>query len=121
MVLKDSFSGFCRTVMIGNIAPGSGSCENTLNTLRYADRVKGLKKGGNQEILSKEDRLTRELMLPRNKIKQIIVDNEEDESNPGQRVVSNNSSHAYGNNFNVGYLHPNNPSYVKKAKYILKD
>lgn len=107
--------------MIGNIAPGSGSCENTLNTLRYADRVKGLKKGGNQEILSKEDRLTRELMLPRNKTKQIIVDNEEDESNPGQRVVSNNSSNAYGNNMNVGYLHSNNPSYVKKAKYILKD
>ena len=40
MVLKDSFTGFCRTLMIGNIAPGSGSCENTLNTLRYADRVK---------------------------------------------------------------------------------
>jgi kinesin family protein 2/24 len=26
MVLKDSFTGFCRTLMIGNIAPGSGSC-----------------------------------------------------------------------------------------------
>lgn len=59
MVLKDSFSGFCKTVMIGNIAPGSGSCENTLNTLRYADRVKGLKKGGNPEPLSKEDKLSR--------------------------------------------------------------
>jgi kinesin family protein 2/24 len=31
--------------MIGNISPGSGSCENTLNTLRYADRIKELKKG----------------------------------------------------------------------------
>jgi kinesin family protein 2/24 len=40
MVLKDSFTGFCKTLMIGNISPGSGSCENTLNTLRYADRVK---------------------------------------------------------------------------------
>lgn len=48
MVLKDSFTGFCKTVMIGNVSPGSGSCENTLNTLRYADRVKELKKGGNQ-------------------------------------------------------------------------
>ena len=26
MVLKDSFSGFCKTVMIANIAPGSNSC-----------------------------------------------------------------------------------------------
>ena len=40
MVLKDSFVGFCMTVMIGNISPNINSCENTLNTLRYADRVK---------------------------------------------------------------------------------
>ena len=40
MVLKDSFVGFCRTVMIGNVSPSSGCSENTLNTLRYADRVK---------------------------------------------------------------------------------
>jgi hypothetical protein len=30
--------------MIGNISPASSACENTLNTLRYADRVKELKK-----------------------------------------------------------------------------
>jgi kinesin family protein 2/24 len=40
MVLKDSFTGYCKSLMIGNISPGSGSCENTLNTLKYADRVK---------------------------------------------------------------------------------
>lgn len=43
-VLKDSFIGNCRTVMIGNISPSNASSENTLNTLRYADRVKELKK-----------------------------------------------------------------------------
>lgn len=32
--------------MIGNISPSIDSVENTLNTLRYADRVKELK-GGN--------------------------------------------------------------------------
>ena len=31
--------------MIGNISPSIDSCENTLNTLRYADRVKELKEG----------------------------------------------------------------------------
>lgn len=37
-VLRDSFVGDSRTVMISCIAPSSGSCEHTLNTLRYADR-----------------------------------------------------------------------------------
>ena len=50
MVLKDSFTGYCRTVMIGNISPNSSSCENTLNTLKYADRVKELKKPGTLPI-----------------------------------------------------------------------
>lgn len=41
-VLRDSFVGQqARTVMIANISPNSASCEHTLNTLRYADRVKG--------------------------------------------------------------------------------
>ncbi|PQM39318.1 kinesin-like protein KIN-13B [Prunus yedoensis var. nudiflora] len=44
-VLRDSFVGDSRTVMISCISPSSGSCEHTLNTLRYADRVKSLSKG----------------------------------------------------------------------------
>ncbi|KAF9615662.1 hypothetical protein IFM89_025912 [Coptis chinensis] len=44
-VLRDSFVGDSRTVMISCISPNSGSCEHTLNTLRYADRVKSLSKG----------------------------------------------------------------------------
>ncbi|KAK8597808.1 hypothetical protein V6N13_095205 [Hibiscus sabdariffa] len=46
-VLRDSFVGDSRTVMISCISPSSGSCEHTLNTLRYADRVKSLSKGNN--------------------------------------------------------------------------
>lgn len=56
MVLRDSFIGDCRTVMIGNISPGSMNSEYTLNTLRYADRVKELK---NDKFKKKND-----LMLP---------------------------------------------------------
>jgi len=44
-VLRDSFGGDGRTVMVANISPASGSCEHTLNTLRYADRVKELRRG----------------------------------------------------------------------------
>lgn len=43
-VLRDSFGGDGRTVMIATISPASGSCEHTLNTLRYADRVKELRR-----------------------------------------------------------------------------
>jgi kinesin family protein 2/24 len=43
-VLKDSFTGNSKTTMVANISPASSCCENTLNTLRYADRVKELKK-----------------------------------------------------------------------------
>jgi kinesin family member 2/24 len=43
-VLKDSFTGNSKTTMIANVSPASSCCEHTLNTLRYADRVKELKK-----------------------------------------------------------------------------
>ncbi|CAL5439802.1 unnamed protein product [Camellia sinensis] len=58
-VLRDSFVGDSRTVMISCISPTSGSCEHTLNTLRYADRVKSLSKGNN----SKKDTLSSTLNL----------------------------------------------------------
>jgi kinesin family protein 2/24 len=42
-VLRDSFIGDkARTCMIATISPGLSSCEHSLNTLRYADRVKEL-------------------------------------------------------------------------------
>jgi len=67
-VLKDSFTGNCRTVMIGNISPSQSSSEHTLNTLRYADRVKELKKPTNNELteqVNSLDSLAQQLMLPR--------------------------------------------------------
>jgi len=56
-VLKESFVGNnSRSVMIACISPNIGNCEQTLNTLRYADRVKernavtgSLGSGGNVE------------------------------------------------------------------------
>ncbi len=64
-VLKDSFVGNSKTTMIANISPASNCCEHTLNTLRYADRVKELKKDQNARPNTKEDKLSKELMLAR--------------------------------------------------------
>lgn len=61
LVLKDSFQRRCKTVMIGTLTPSITSCEYTLNTLRYADWVKELKKRKKGKI--------DELMLSRNKKK----------------------------------------------------
>ncbi|KAJ3089320.1 Kinesin-like protein kif24 [Quaeritorhiza haematococci] len=46
-VLKDSFIGNSRTCMIATISPNISNSEHTLNTLRYADRVKELKGDSN--------------------------------------------------------------------------
>lgn len=62
-VLKDSFTGNSKTTMIANVSPAAGCCEHTLNTLRYADRVKELKKdlAGGQKHITQD----REMMLAR--------------------------------------------------------
>ena len=44
LVLRDSFIGNCLTLMIANISPCLSCSEHTLNTLRYANRVKELRK-----------------------------------------------------------------------------
>ncbi|KPI82926.1 putative MCAK-like kinesin [Leptomonas seymouri] len=41
-VLRDSFTGNSRTTMIATISPSTQHCVNTLNTLRYTQRVKDL-------------------------------------------------------------------------------
>ncbi|KAG2230761.1 hypothetical protein INT48_001663 [Thamnidium elegans] len=51
-VLRDSFIGDSRTCMIATISPNNSNSEHTLNTLRYADRVKQLKGESDPRILN---------------------------------------------------------------------
>lgn len=39
-ILKDSLGGNCRTVMVANVSPADSLYEDTLNTLRYAEKAK---------------------------------------------------------------------------------
>jgi len=85
LVLRDSFIGNCLNLMIANISPCLSCSEHTLNTLRYADRVKELRKprhdrvgennnnNGNNIYNSFKSKKTKEnellaelLMMPRN-------------------------------------------------------
>ena len=85
LVLRDSFIGNCLTLMIANISPCLSCSEHTLNNLRYADRVKELRKprhdrdgennnnNGNNIYNSFKSKKTKEnellaelLMMPRN-------------------------------------------------------
>jgi kinesin family member 18/19 len=42
-LLKDSLGGNCHTVMIANVSPSAAHYEDTLNTLKYANRAKEIK------------------------------------------------------------------------------
>ena len=114
LVLRDSFIGNCLTLMIANISPCLSCSEHTLNTLRYADRVKELRKprherdgennknninngnGYNNSMKTKKskenDLLAELLMMPRNSGPNIKYD-----------VHLKNSINEANNNLNHGY------------------
>ena len=110
LVLRDSFIGNCLTMMIANISPCLSCSEHTLNTLRYADRVKELRKprherenenNKNNNMLknkkNKENELLAELlMMPRNNGQNIKYNVEIKNSNIGS---PNNLIMNHGYNF----------------------
>jgi len=51
-LLKDSLGGNCRTVMIANISSCENSFEETLNTLKYANRAKNIKTEAKRNVLN---------------------------------------------------------------------
>ena len=70
LVLRESFIGNCLTLMIANISPCLSCSDHTLNTLRYADRVKELRKSKHERELTPNkknpnDFLTDLLLMPR--------------------------------------------------------
>ena len=59
-LLKENLGGNSKTIMLANISPASTNYEESLNTLRYADRVKYIK---NEAVVNEDHnaKLIREL------------------------------------------------------------
>ncbi len=51
-LLKETLGGKCRTVMIANISPSIMCYEDTLNTLKYANRAKQIKTSVSRNVLN---------------------------------------------------------------------
>lgn len=51
-ILKDSLGGNCSTVMIANVSPSSKMYDDTLNTLKYANRAKEIKTSVKSNVVS---------------------------------------------------------------------
>lgn len=65
-LLKDSLGGNCRTVMIANISAASTSFEETLNTLKYANRAKNIKTNVQRNVLEVNHHISEYVTLIQN-------------------------------------------------------
>lgn len=62
-LLKDSLGGNCRTVMITNISMAVSAFEETLNTLKYANRAKNIKTTVSRNVLKVNYHITEYVSL----------------------------------------------------------
>lgn len=51
-LLKESLGGNCRTALIANVSPFSGSWEESYNSLVYANRAKSIKNTAYRNVLA---------------------------------------------------------------------
>lgn len=131
LVLRDSFIGNCLTLMIANISPCLSCSEHTLNTLRYADRVKELRRdrdtsNSNNLIINNNDKdkdpssiLSHMLMMPRQHDKTVkyefTVKKQKSFTNANSILNSNNNNN---NNNQKEYNNSNSSNKVRPKEAI---
>jgi kinesin family protein 2/24 len=95
-VLKDSFGPNSRTLMLANISPNDGSVEHTLNTLRYANRVKELKKEGGNDNSSKNPALFNAYMPHQQKKLNVASNTENGNKGNNSKRLSSSQDGGFG-------------------------
>ena len=94
LILKDSFIGsVSRTAMIATLAPGSLSTDHTVNTLRYADRIKEKKIGDSLAVPQRKSPVRQHESPVRKKLVETVDDelehcDEIDEENINANIIS---------------------------------
>lgn len=70
-ILQNALGGNSKTIMVCAISPASMNCEESMSTLRYADRAKKIQ---NKAVIneSAQDKLIRELKSENEKLKELL-------------------------------------------------
>ena len=102
-LLQDSLGGNSKTVMVANVGPASYNYEETLTTLRYANRAKNIK---NKPRVNQDpkDALLREFQTEIERLKQMLLEKKKRKSNriSGSGLMTAESS---GQNLDSEALH----------------
>ena len=72
-LLKDSLGGNCLTTMIANVSPASDQFDETLNSLKYANRAKNIKPRGGLPILINEEQREPQLVAELQKLQRELA------------------------------------------------
>jgi kinesin family protein 18/19 len=96
-LLKDSLGGNCRTVMIANISSAESSFEETLNTLKYANRAKNIKTNVQRNVLNVNYHISEYVELINNLRSEIqVLKNQISSGNSVERVATSHFSREMG-------------------------
>ena len=121
-LLKDSLGGACKTVMITNVSPASDQFDETLNSLKYANRAKDIK---TQEVTAQVGRPTTAVEMlseVRQLRKEITREREADQKQRARPPAKKGGTHGGGgrrfsapSHAGIGGAHGSRPATARPA------
>ena len=101
-LLKDSLGGNCRTVMITNVSPAAKTFEESVNSLKYANRAKNIKTNVKRNVLNVKYHITEYVSLISGLKEEIAkLRGELDKKTKNEGSASENSGGGLGNSLST--------------------